>query len=383
MDAGEDSTEFENTEFEDTGLESSEFGSDDGGEGLAELDPLETPPDHRSGFVAVIGRPNVGKSTLLNRLLGQKIAITSPKPQTTRDQLLGIYTTEQMQVMFLDTPGIHKPHNKLGEHMVSVAELSVEDADLVLWVVDATTKPTDEDLAIASLLHDLFRRKNLSTPLLIALNKADLADGAATTAEGYTQRLDAYRLLAHSVSAHSVSAHSVSDDEANRDVAATDEAPADSAGAVEAISISALHGAGIDELLEMVRRMLPLGPRYYPEDQVTDLQTRFIVGELVREKALSLLQQEVPHSLAVVVDEFTPRDDNMTYISAIIYVERASQKGIVLGRQGRTIKKIGQIARPEIEELVGTRVYLELWVKVWEKWRRREAMLRRLGYAIG
>lgn len=347
------------------------------------VDPLETPPNHRSGFVAVIGRPNVGKSTLLNRLLGQKIAITSPKPQTTRDQLLGIYTTENMQVMFLDTPGIHKPHNKLGEHMVSVAELSVEDADLVLWVVDATTKPTDEDLAIASLLHDLFRRKNLSTPLLIALNKADLADGAATTAEGYTQRLDAYRLLAHSVSAHSVSAHSVSDDEANRDVAATDEAPADSAGAVEAISISALHGAGIDELLEMVRRMLPLGPRYYPEDQVTDLQTRFIVGELVREKALSLLQQEVPHSLAVVVDEFTPRDDNMTYISAIIYVERASQKGIVLGRQGRTIKKIGQIARPEIEELVGTRVYLELWVKVWEKWRRREAMLRRLGYAIG
>jgi GTPase len=343
-----------------------------------QVDLLETPPNHRSGFVAVIGRPNVGKSTLLNRLLGQKIAITSPKPQTTRDQLLGIYTTENMQVMFLDTPGIHKPHNKLGEHMVSVAELSVEDADLVLWVVDATTEPTDEDLAIASLLHDLFRRKNLSTPLLIALNKADLADGAATTPEAYTQRLDAYRLLAQSISAQSVS-----DDDANRAVAATDEATADGAGVVKAISISALHGAGIDELLEMVRRMLPLGPRYYPEDQVTDLQTRFIVGELVREKALSLLQQEVPHSLAVVVDEFTPRDDNMTYISAVIYVERASQKGIVLGRQGRTIKKIGQIARPEIEELVGTRVYLELWVKVWEKWRRREAMLRRLGYAIG
>lgn len=318
-------------------------------------DPLTTPPDHRSGFVAVIGRPNVGKSTLLNRLLGQKIAITSPKPQTTRDQLLGIYTTDEMQVMFLDTPGIHKPQHKLGEHMVSVAETTVEDADLVLWVVDAATEPTAEDLAIASLLHDLYRRKRLTTPLLIALNKADLLD--VPPAEQAT-RVEAYRALAQSVPT------------------------AQSQSEPEVVPLSALTSVGVPALLDAVCAQLPLGPRYYPEDQVTDLQTRFIASELIREKALTLLQQEVPHSLAVVVDEFTPRDDNMTYISAIIYVERPSQKGIVLGRQGRTIKQIGQAARPEIEELVGTRVYLELWVKVWEKWRRREAMLRRLGYAV-
>jgi GTPase len=321
----------------------------------AHIDPLTTPPDHRSGFVAVIGRPNVGKSTLLNRLLGQKIAITSPKPQTTRDQLLGIYTTEEMQVMFLDTPGIHKPQHKLGEHMVSVAEATVEDADLVLWVVDAAIEPTAEDLAIASLLHDLYRRKRLTTPLVIALNKADLLDAPPAA---QAARVEAYRALAQSVP--------------------TEQSQTEPA----VVPLSALTGVGIPALLDAAREHLPLGPRYYPEDQVTDLQTRFIAGELIREKALTLLQQEVPHSLAVVVDEFTPRDDNMTYISAIIYVERPSQKGIVLGRQGRTIKQIGQAARPEIEELVGTRVYLELWVKVWEKWRRREAMLRRLGYAV-
>lgn len=386
MDAGEDSTEFENTEFEDTGLESSEFGSDDGGEGLAELDPLETPPDHRSGFVAVIGRPNVGKSTLLNRLLGQKIAITSPKPQTTRDQLLGIYTTEQMQVMFLDTPGIHKPHNKLGEHMVGVAELSVEDADLVVWVVDATTDPTEEDLAIASMLHELYRRKKLHTPVIMVLNKADRVEqdsgGNASLVVG--ERLETYRMLAQSVQVQQGSAVGADAGGTQETDAPEGDGPVDvTQSAPWSIAISALHGTGVPGLLDRVRQALPLGPRYYPADQVTDLQTRFIVGELVREKALSLLQQEVPHSLAVVVDEFTPRDENMTYISAVIYVERASQKGIVLGRQGRTIKQIGQAARPEIEELVGTRVYLELWVKVWEKWRRREAMLRRLGYAVG
>lgn len=327
-----------------------------------EEDALAIGPHHRSGFVAVIGRPNVGKSTLLNRVLGQKIAITSPKPQTTRDQLLGIYTTEDVQILFVDTPGIHTPQHKLGEHMVSVAELAVEDADVVLWVVDAATDPTAEDLNIATLLQDIYRRKRLQTPLVIALNKVDLANAQ----EDMEDRTATYIQLARPIVA--------------QDDAARDNAPHN---APQGVAISALAGTGVEELLDTVRAALPLGPRYYPADQVTDLQTRFIVGELVREKALTLLQQEVPHSLAVVVDEFSPREDNMTYISAVIYVERASQKGIVLGRNGRTIKAIGQAARPEIEELVGTRVYLELWVKVWEKWRRREAMLRRLGYAVG
>ena len=287
------------------------------------------PPDHRSGFVAVIGRPNVGKSTLLNRLLGQKIAITSPKPQTTRDQLLGILTLADAQLLFLDTPGIHKPQHKLGEHMVEVAAETVDDADVVL-------------------LADIFRRRK-PTPLVLGLNKLDTAGNADTLA----QRQAEYGAL----------------------LATLQRGPAQTA------VFSALTGEGIDALLTLLRGLLPLGPRYYPEDQVTDLQTRFIVAELIREKALHLLQQEVPHSLAVIVEEFTARSAEMTYIAATVYVERDSQKGIVLGQGGRTIKRIGQAARPEIEELVGTRVYLELWVKVWEKWRRKEAMLRRLGYA--
>lgn len=315
------------------------------------FDEAPLPPDHRSGFAAVIGRPNVGKSTLLNRVLGQKIAITSPKPQTTRDQLLGILTREDAQILFLDTPGIHKPQHKLGEHMVQVAEETIADADVVLWLVDASMPPTDEDEAIAALLHRLAQRGTAqSVPLILGLNKLD--DPALGDPDLLVTRMAEYRgLLAWR------------------------------AATVHTLAFSAVTGAGVDELLACVRDLLPVGPRYYPEDQVTDQQTRFIVAELIREQALRLLQQEVPHSIAVAVDEYTERSAGLTYISAVIYVERDSQKGIVLGKGGRTIKRIGQAARPEIEDLVGTKVYLELWVKVWEKWRRREAMLRRLGYA--
>jgi GTPase len=309
----------------------------------------DLPANHRSGFVAVIGRPNVGKSTLLNRLLGQKLAITSPKPQTTRDQLLGILTEADVQIMFLDTPGIHKPKHKLGEYMVAVAAETIRDADLVLWLVDINTLPTEEDQVIAGLLQDLHSRQALP-PLVLGLNQTDrwAGDDAATAA-----RTDAYRQLLGWY-----------------------QQP------IRALSFSAQQGTGIDTLLDHFRRQLPLGPRYYPDDQVTDMQTRFIVAELVREQALNLLEQEVPHGIAVEVDEFTERDETMTYISAVIYVERQSQKAIVLGEGGRMIKAIGQAARPAIEELVGTRVYLELWVKVWEKWRKRSGMLRQLGYAL-
>jgi GTP-binding protein Era len=314
------------------------------------------PPDHRSGFVAVVGRPNVGKSTLLNRLLGQKIAITSPKPQTTRDQLLGIHTTADAQFLFLDTPGIHRPLHKLGEYMVTVASDTIEDADVALWLVDINAPPGDEEQAIAELLHGLARKRKLP-PLVLGFNQADRwhGDGQFTA-----ERTAVYRAL----------------------VEWLPPSRQDGRAPLASAEFSALSGAGCDELLALLRSLLPLGPRYYAEDEVTDLPMRFIAGEIIREKALLLLQDEVPHSLAVEVDEFVERGPNLTYISAVLYLERDSQKAIVLGSKGAMIKKIGQAARPEIEELVGTKVYLELWVKVWEKWRKRQGMLRQLGYAV-
>lgn len=323
---------------------------------ISSLEPsTDLPADHRSGFVAVIGRPNVGKSTLLNRLLGQKLAITSPKPQTTREQLLGILTEDHAQIMFLDTPGIHKPQHKLGEYMVAIASETIRNADLVLWLVDITFVPTEEDQAIALLLQELHSHEPLP-PLLLGLNQRDRWSGDAA---GTTERIDKYR--------HLLGWYQRPD--------APDQP-------VTALTFSAKTGDGIASLLSTLRQQLPLGPRYYPEDQVTDMQTRFVVAELIREQALNMLDQEVPHGIAVEVDEFTERNEKMTYISAVIYVERQSQKPIVLGDGGRMIKAIGQAARPAIEELVGTRVYLELWVKVWEKWRKRAGMLRQLGYAM-
>lgn len=311
--------------------------------------------DYRSGFVAVIGRPNVGKSTLLNRLLGQKLAITSPKPQTTRDQLLGILTEEHAQIMFLDTPGIHKPKHKLGEYMVTVADETIRNADLVLWLVDINAAPTEEDVAIAGMLQEMHSRKLLPR-LVLGFNQADRWAGNADTT---TTRMELYQALL----------------DWYQDAAAANQP------LVTAL-FSAQRGEGIEQLLTILRESLPFGPQYYPEDQVTDMQTRFIVEELIREQALNLLEQEVPHGIAVEVDEFTERNETMTYISAVLYVERQSQKAIVLGEGGRMIKAIGQAARPAIEEVVGTHVYLELWVKVWEKWRKKSGMLRQLGYTV-
>ena len=316
--------------------------------------PTDLPSDHRSGYVAVVGRPNVGKSTLLNRIMGQKLAITSPKPQTTREQLMGILTEEKLQVVFLDTPGIHKPQHKLGEYMVAVAEETIRDADIVLWLVDVNDRPTEEDQAIAALLHQLHLKRKLPT-LFLGLNQVDRwqADEAALAL-----RVERYRELLVWLPAEG------------------------EASELQLFVLSAQSGQGVDDLLTALRTQLPLGPRYYPAEQVTDMQTRFIVAELIREQALHLLQQEVPHGIAVEIDEFKERSENMTYISAVIYVERRSQKGIVLGENGKMIKAIGRDARPAIEDLVGTKVYLELWVKVWEKWRKRSGMLRQLGYAM-
>lgn len=304
-------------------------------------EPDELPPDHRSGFVAVVGRPNVGKSTLINGWLGQKIAIVSPRPQTTRNRLMAILTRPEAQVILLDTPGMHRPQNLLGEFMVDQVVQALPEADVICLVVDASAAPGPADSAAVDELQE--RAPNI--PLVLAMNKLDLLPPHLVA-----ERVAAYQALAPS----------------HRDW----------------VILSALDEAAREDLLHRIVQLLPLGPRYYPADQVTDLQERFIAAEMVREQVLLATHQEVPHSVAVVVEDFKQRSEDMTYISATIYVERDSQKRIVLGKNGQLIKQIGQAARAEIEELVGTQVYLELWVKVWENWRRNEERLRWLGYAV-
>ncbi len=305
-----------------------------------ELHPsADLPPDHRSGFVAVVGRPNVGKSTLINRLVGQKVAIVSPKPQTTRNRILGILTRAEAQVIFLDTPGIHAPKHRLGEIMVETAAAVLPDADVVLWVVDVSVEPTVEDRQVAALIADSAAR----VPLILALNKVD-----CLPAQQLAEHAQAYATLAPRACQ---------------------------------LAVSALRGDNLDRLTELLVASLPPGPRLYPEDEFTDQHVRFMAGELVREQVLAYLRDEVPHAVAVVVDQFKERSPEMTYIAATVYVERDSQKAILLGADGRMIKAIGQAARLSIEELLGTKVYLELWVKVRPKWRTRDRELRRLGYA--
>lgn len=333
---------------------------------LPELAQL--PTDHRSGFIAVIGRPNVGKSTLFNHLLEQKIAITSPKPQTTRDQLMGIYTTEKVQAIFLDTPGIHTPKHKLGEYMMFVVDETIGDADVLLWLVDLNVPPKEADRQIATLLCELHRKQPIAH-LVLGFNKLDQN---RDTEQIRTEHVAEYLALLDEMMPFSPVTIGSSGAESSESLEQS---------RVTSILFSALTGEGVEALLAHLMNLLPYGPRYYPEEQVTNLQVRFIVEELIREKALELLEQEVPHSIAVTIDEFSRRNEEMTYISAVLYVERDSQKRIVLGQKGDMIKKIGQAARPEIEELVESKVYLDLWVKVWEKWRKRSGMLRQLGYA--
>ncbi len=299
----------------------------------------ELPPDHRSGFVAVIGKPNVGKSTLINAWLGQKIAIVSPKPQTTRNRLRGILTRPDTQIIFVDTPGIHQPRHKLGEFMVETAAKSIPDADVVLFMVDVSELPTAEDEQIAQLIGEQGQ-----APVVLVLNKADL--------------LPPEKVQPHSNAYFELVKHDAW------------------------MMISATRGDNRDELLSIVVACMPEGPRYYPSDQLTDQNMRFIAAELIREQVLRFLHQEVPHSVAVVVEEWKQRQDDLIYIGANIFVEKDSQKGIIIGEGGRMLKRIGRAARQEIVQLVGNRVYLDLWVKVRKKWRKDEDELRRLGYAL-
>lgn len=289
----------------------------------------------KSGFVSIVGRPNVGKSTLLNSIIGQKVAIVSDKPQTTRNRIQGIYTGARGQVIFIDTPGVHKPKHRLGEYMVNITSRALREVDLVLYMVDASVPPgLGEDYIINSLM-------NLETPVFLVPNKIDLVDEKRV--------LDLIQQLATKMNF------------------------------AEVIPVSAAKKGNLDRLMEVLFNYLPEGPLYYPEDEYTDQPERFIIAEYIREKALYLTREEVPHSVAVEIEEFETRG-NLIYVRAAIYTERDSQKGIIIGKKGSMLKKIGEMARQDIENLLGTQVYLDLWVKVKKDWRNSEAQLKNLGY---
>lgn len=298
----------------------------------------EVPAGHKSGFVTVVGRPNVGKSTLINAFLQEKIAIVTPRPQTTRTRQLGILTRDQFQIVFIDTPGMLKPRQKLDEFMMDTAVDTLTDADVIVWMVDASEPVGAGDQAIANQLLAL----EPGTPIILAMNKGDLL-----AKEDILPRTAAYRALLP---------------------------------AAAWILFSAQAGNGRDELLHMIVAALPEGPRYYPPDQVTDVYVRDMAAEFIREQIMLQLREEIPYGTAVQILEFKERDNGDTYISANIFVERDSHKRIIIGAKGRQLRAIGTAARRELEELVGGKVFLELWVKVEPKWRTNERALKRLGY---
>ncbi|MGM9987893.1 MAG: GTPase Era [Bacillaceae bacterium] len=291
----------------------------------------------KSGFVSIIGRPNVGKSTFLNRTIGQKIAIMSDKPQTTRNKIQGVYTEEDAQIIFIDTPGIHKPKHKLGDFMIKMATNTFKEVDLILFMVNAEEGLGRGDEYILEML------KETKTPVFLVLNKIDVI-----TPDDLLKLIDQYRQLFDFK---------------------------------EIIPISALQGNNVDRLIDVVKGYLPEGPQYYPADQVTDHPERFIMSELIREKVLHLTREEVPHSIAVVIEDIQRRqNNNAVYVHATVIVERDSQKGIVIGKQGKMLKEIGKRARHDMEMLLGTKVFLEVWVKVQKDWRNKMSQLRDLGF---
>ncbi|PWI56849.1 GTPase Era [Sulfoacidibacillus thermotolerans] len=292
----------------------------------------------KSGFVAIIGRPNVGKSTLLNRLVGQKIAIMSDKPQTTRTRIRGILTREEGQVVFLDTPGMHQPRHQLGQYMMEIAENSIREVDLVMCVTDASFAGAQKDEYV------LDKIKEARVPSVLVLNKVDrVADKSQLL-----RLIDEYRAAYPFV---------------------------------DIIPISAKTGEQVDVLTKVIYEHLSEGPMYYPEDIVTDHPERFIIAELIREKVLLLTREEIPHSVAVVIEQLETRDDrDVLYINALIYTERDSQKAILIGKNGDLLKKVGMLARHDIESIFGSKVFLELWIKVKKDWRNREHLLRSFGY---
>ena len=291
----------------------------------------------KSGFVTLIGRPNVGKSTLMNRLIGQKIAITSNKPQTTRNRIQTVYTDERGQIVFLDTPGIHKAKNKLGEYMVNVAENTLKEVDVILWLVEPTTFIGAGERHIAEQL------QKVTTPVILVINKVD-----TVKKEEILVFIDAYRKI--------------------YDFA-------------EIIPVSALKGTNTDDVVETIFKYLPYGPMFYDEDTVTDQPMRQIVAELIREKAPRCLDEEIPHGIAVYIDTMKERKTgDIIDIEATIVCERESHKGIIIGKQGQMLKKIGTQARKEIENMMDIKINLKLWVKVRKEWRDSDVQLKNFGY---
>ncbi|MCM3743385.1 GTPase Era [Sporosarcina luteola] len=291
----------------------------------------------KSGFISIIGRPNVGKSTFLNRVVGQKIAIMSDKPQTTRNKVQGVVTTDNSQLVFIDTPGIHKPKHKLGDFMVKSARNTLKEVDVIMFMVNADEPIGGGDRFIIDLL------QNTETPVFLVINKIDLVhpDDLLTTITSYTKEYDF----------------------------------------AEVVPLSALNGNNVERLMETLTKYLPEGPKYYPDDQVTDHPERFIISEFIREKVLHLTREEIPHSVAVVIEKIE-RDEGrgLVDVAATIIVDRDSQKGIVIGKKGALLKEIGTKARHDIEMLLGSKVYLELWVKVQKDWRNKPGQLREFGF---
>lgn len=290
----------------------------------------------KSGFVAIVGRPNVGKSTFMNYVLGQKIAIMSDKAQTTRNKIQGVYTKDDAQIVFLDTPGIHKPKHELGEFMVKSAYSALKEVDAVLFMVNVSEKRGPGDDFIIEKL------KGIKTPIFLVLNKIDLV-----TPEVLLERVESYK---------------------------------DALDFAGVFPISVLQGNNVNELMEGLINALPEGPQYYPADQITDHPEYFVVSELIREKILQLTQEEIPHSVAVTVDKMQKDEFDKVHVYANIIVERKSQKGIIIGKGGRLLKEIGTRARRDIQQLLGNKVYLELWVKVEKDWRKRKSNLQEYGY---
>lgn len=310
------------------------------------------PTGFHSGFCCIAGRPNVGKSTLLNAFLERKLAIMSNKPQTTRNRILGVYHRPEAQVVFLDTPGIHKPHHKLGEFMNKVAISTLPQVDTVLFVVDGTERqPGEGDKYVADAI------AKSGVPAILVVNKMD-----RVKREEWPQVLDAYIKLG---------------DPAHRGEEAK------SAKAIEwvdVVPVSALANRNLDALLDLIVKAMPEGPQYYPEDMVTDQPERFVMAEFIREKILELTRDEIPHSVAIEIEQVETRTNGTVYVAASIFVERDSQKGIIIGRGGALLKEIGSRARQDIQELLGSNIFLELFVKVREDWRNKQNVLRNLGY---
>jgi GTP-binding protein Era len=295
----------------------------------------------RSGFVALIGRPNVGKSTLINVFLGKKISIVSNKPQTTRNKILGIYTTDQEQVLFVDTPGIHKPQHGLGEFMNHLSLDTLNDVDLILYIIDGTESFGGGDRFVIEQL------KKVSTRVILVVNKIDLVKNKNQLLLNINEFSQAFNFA-------------------------------------DVYYISALTTENVNQLLKAIISHLEFGPKYYPDDQITDYPEPFIIGEIIREKVLISTREEVPHSVAVVIEEMKANEENpqLLDIRAVIYVEKSSQKKIIIGKNGSMIKEIGTLARKDIVMLLGQKIYLELWVKVEEDWRNKRAQLKKMGYYI-